>query len=70
MVRWTDRPAMTIAVDLECKAIKQTNKDWAWITDGIPERIFLKTLILMTKNMQYYPVKLNLTGKMNFFIKK
>ena len=26
VVRWTDRPAMTIAVDLGCKATKQTNK--------------------------------------------
>ena len=26
MVRWTDRPAMTIAVDLGRKATKQTNK--------------------------------------------
>ena len=26
VVRWTDRPAMTIAVDLERKATKQTNK--------------------------------------------
>ena len=29
MVRLTDRPAMTIAVDLERKATKQTNKKWA-----------------------------------------
>ena len=27
MVRSTDRPAMTIAVDLGCKATKQTNKN-------------------------------------------
>ena len=26
VVRWTDRPAMTIAVDLGRKATKQTNK--------------------------------------------
>ena len=26
MVRWTDRPTMTIAVDLGRKATKQTNK--------------------------------------------
>ena len=26
VIRWTDRPAMTIAVDLGCKATKQTNK--------------------------------------------
>ena len=26
VVRWTDRPAMTIAVDCWCKATKQTNK--------------------------------------------
>ena len=26
MVRWTDRPAMTIAVDMGRKATKQTNK--------------------------------------------
>ena len=26
VVRWTDCPAMTIAVDLGCKATKQTNK--------------------------------------------
>ena len=29
VVRWTDRPAMTIAVDLGRKATKQTNKDIA-----------------------------------------
>ena len=28
VVRWTDRPAMTIAVDLGCKATKQTYKTW------------------------------------------
>ena len=28
VVRWTDRPAMTIAVDLGRKANKQTNKYW------------------------------------------
>ena len=27
MVRLTDHPAMTIAVDLGCKAAKQTNKN-------------------------------------------
>ena len=30
VVRWTDRPAMTLAVDLGCKATKQTNKLWTW----------------------------------------
>ena len=35
VVRWTDRPAMTIAVDLGRKATKQTNKclilhEWTW----------------------------------------
>ena len=29
MARLTDRPAMTIAVDLGCKATKQTNKQQA-----------------------------------------
>ena len=29
VVRWTDRPAMTIAVDLGRKATKHTNKTWA-----------------------------------------
>ena len=30
VVRWTDRPAMTLAVDLGCKATKQTNKQIYW----------------------------------------
>ena len=33
VVRWTDRPAMTIAVDLGRKATKQTNKSWKSVTD-------------------------------------
>ena len=32
VVRWTDRPAMTIAVDLGRKANKQTNKQTSFIT--------------------------------------
>ena len=31
VVRWTDHPAMTIAVDLGCKPAKQTNKQMIWI---------------------------------------
>ena len=34
MVRSTDRPAMTIAVDLGCKATKQTNKQ-TMMTDRV-----------------------------------
>ena len=37
VVRWTDRPAVTIAVDLGRKATKQTNKQtkskWVWSGD-------------------------------------
>ena len=35
VVRWTDRPTMTIAVDLGLKATKQTNKDPYQLAFGV-----------------------------------
>ena len=47
VVRWTDRPAMTIAVDLGCKATKQTKQTITWqcyIQIGVIMRCVIKGL--------------------------
>ena len=45
MLRWTDRPAMTIAVDFGRKATKQTNK---LIISYIGFALFLKQIMITT----------------------
>ena len=35
VVRWTDRPAMTISVDLERKATKQTKKYFNYVWKAV-----------------------------------
>ena len=46
MVRSTDRPAMTIAVDLGRKATKQTNKQTKVVDVGITNTFVLFQIVL------------------------